>query len=228
MVHLVSGEMCKRPESTGGGSRAAQRRAKKRAREGAPADELPCQRHSAASAETAPAAAAAAASSEWTIPMPSADSDLGEAIELARAQAGTVTGRKYRYGAVLLAEDIVLRASSNRTPFQRSEIHAEMAALKGCARPAGKDVVLVRLAPVKPPSSGADADADDDDELDKQPPTAAAAAAALVPGRTVPGKMLNAKPCATCEAKMTQRGICRVYYTVNARECGVMQLNQAT
>jgi hypothetical protein len=25
---------------------------------------------------------------------------------------------------------------------------------------------------------------------------------------------------------MTERGICRVYYTVNARECGVMQLNK--
>ena len=161
--------------------------------------------------------------------MPSEDSDLGEAIELARAQAGTVTGRKYRYGAVLLADDIVLRASSNRTPFQRAEIHAEMAALKGCARPAGKNVVLVRLAPVKPTSSGAaagDDDDDDDSELDELPTAAAAVAAALVPVHAAPGKMLNAKPCAACEAKMTQRGISRVYYTVNARECGVMQLNK--
>ena len=132
---------------------------------------------------------------------------------------------------MLLADDIVLRASSNRTPFQRSEIHAEMAALKGCARPAGKDVVLVRLAPVKPPSSAGDADDDDDDddgELDDDAPvpTAAAAAAAPVPGQRALGKVLNARPCAACEFKMTQRGICRVYYTANARECVVMQLNK--
>ena len=132
---------------------------------------------------------------------------------------------------MLLADDIVLRASSNRTPFQRSEIHAEMAALKGCARPAGKDVVLVRLAPVKPPSSAGDADDDDDDgELDDDAPapTAAAAAAAAAPvlGQRALGKVLNARPCAACEFKMTQRGICRVYYTANARECVVMQLNK--
>jgi len=131
---------------------------------------------------------------------------------------------------VLLADDIVLRASSNRTPFQRSEIHAEMAALKGCARPAGKDVVLVRLAPVKPPSSTGDADNDDDDgELDDDAPApaaAAAAAAAPVLGQRALGKVLNARPCAACEFKMTQRGICRVYYTANARECVVMQLNK--
>ena len=134
---------------------------------------------------------------------------------------------------MLLADDIVLRASSNRTPFQRSEIHAEMAALKGCARPAGKDVVLVRLAPVKPPSSTGDADDDDDDddgELDDAhahaPTAAAAAAAAPVLGQRALGKVLNARPCAACEFKMTQRGICRVYYTANARECVVMQLNK--
>ena len=131
---------------------------------------------------------------------------------------------------MLLADDIVLRASSNRTPFQRSEIHAEMAALKGCARPAGKDVVLVRLAPVKPPSSTGDADDDDDDgELDDDAPAptaAAAAAAAPVLGQRALGKVLNARPCAACEFKMTQRGICRVYYTANARECVVMQLNK--
>ena len=131
---------------------------------------------------------------------------------------------------MLLADDIVLRASSNRTPFQRSEIHAEMAALKGCARPAGKDVVLVRLAPVKPPSSAGDADDDDDDgELDDDAPAptaAAAAAAAPVLGQRALGKVLNARPCAACEFKMTQRGICRVYYTANARECVVMQLNK--
>ena len=135
---------------------------------------------------------------------------------------------------MLLADDIVLRASSNRTPFQRSEIHAEMAALKGCARPAGKDVVLVRLAPVKPPSSAGDADDDDDDgeqDDDAPGPTAAAsssaaAAAAPVLGQRALGKVLNARPCAACEFKMTQRGICRVYYTANARECVVMQLNK--
>ncbi len=135
---------------------------------------------------------------------------------------------------MLLADDIVLRASSNRTPFQRSEIHAEMAALKGCARPAGKDVVLVRLAPVKPPSSAGDADDDDDDgELDDDAPgptaaasAAASAAAAPVLGERALGKVLNARPCAACEFKMTQRGICRVYYTANARECVVMQLNK--
>ena len=133
---------------------------------------------------------------------------------------------------MLLADDIVLRASSNRTPFQRSEIHAEMAALKGCARPAGKDVVLVRLAPVKPPSSAGDADDDEDDddgELDDDAPAptaAAAAAAAPMLGQRALGKVLHARPCAACELKMTQRGICLVYYTANARECVVMQLNK--
>jgi len=109
-----------------------------------------------------------------------------------------------------------------------------MAALKGCARPAGKDVVLVRLAPVKPPSSAGDADDDDDDgELDDDAPgptaaasAAASAAAAPVLGERALGKVLNARPCAACEFKMTQRGICRVYYTANARECVVMQLNK--
>ena len=195
-----------------GGSRAAQRRAKKRARE-APTDEASADAASEPAASSAPPEsssepAAASALTEWTIPMPAADSDLGEAIELARAQASTISGRKYRYGACLLADDIVLRTSSNKTPFQRAEIHAEMAALKGCPRPAGKDVVLARLAPVKP------APADDDGE-----PGEAAAPA---------GKLLNARPCAACEFKMTQRGIARVFFTLNAREVGVMQLNPAS
>ena len=109
-----------------------------------------------------------------------------------------------------------------------------MAALKGCARPAGKDVVLVRLAPVKPPSSAGDADDDEDDddgELDDDAPAptaAAAAAAAPVLGQRALGKVLNARPCAACEFKMTQRGIARVFFTLNAREVGVMQLNPAS
>ena len=48
--------------------------------------------------------------------MPAADSDLGEAIELARAQAATVTGRKYRYGAALLADDTNPNPSPNPNP----------------------------------------------------------------------------------------------------------------
>ncbi len=136
---------------------------------------------------------------------------------------------------------IVLRASSNKTPFQRDAIHAEMAALKGCPRPEGKDIVLARLAPVKPAGAAAD-----DEELEEGQATAP-------PSRGA--KLLNAKPCSACrgmslvalavagaplgmqrptpgrrctrrcEFKMTKRGICRVYYTINAREIGVMQLN---
>ena len=154
--------------------------------------------------------------------MPSAESDLHEAIELARAQASTITGRKYRYGAVLLADDVVLRVSSNKTPFQRNAIHAEMAALKGCPRPAGKDVCLVRLAPVRP---GAPKDEDEDSDEDKEQWAAAECPKAT---GSAAGKILNAKPCSACELKMTQRGICRVYYTINRGEMGVMQLNPST
>ena len=97
-------------------SRAAERRARKRARddEGAPA--APAPTIDAPLAAPAPRAVVPAAAPstvrEWTMPMPSADSDLHEAIELARVQASTITGRKYRYGAVLLADDVVLRADT--------------------------------------------------------------------------------------------------------------------
>ena len=164
--------------------------------------------------------------------MPAAGSDLEEAVQLATAQAHTITGRKYRYGAVLLADDIVLRASSNKTPFQRDPIHAEMAAIKGCPRPEGKDVVLARLAPVRPEAGRDDDDGSGDDDCRigsrgagtdpfDEPP----AAVAKCKPWSAPGKLLNAKPCAVCEAKMRARGIRRVYYTLNSREMGVMQLN---
>tara|TARA_B110001452_G_scaffold46552_1_gene35597 strand:- start:1085 stop:1798 length:714 start_codon:yes stop_codon:yes gene_type:complete len=227
-------------------SRAAQKRAKKKARD-APDAQPASQRQRTGDettgslpAEPSPAAAVAAPSiaattpTEWTEPMPVAGSDLQEAVQLATAQAHTITGRKYRYGAVLLADDIVLRASSNKTPFQRDPIHAEMAAIKGCPRPEGKDVVLARLAPVRPGAAqtpqddGAQDDGSGDDGdgdshgvgkgLFDAPP-------ALMKPPSVPGKLLNAKPCAACEAKMRARGIRRVYYTVSAREMGVMQLN---
>ena len=225
-------------------SRAAQKRAKKKARD-APDAQPASQRQRTGDettgslpAEPSPAAAVAAPSiaattpTEWTEPMPVAGSDLQEAVQLATAQAHTITGRKYRYGAVLLADDIVLRASSNKTPFQRDPIHAEMAAIKGCPRPEGKDVVLARLAPVRPGAAQADMqddgehhDSGDDGDSHGVGKGLFDAVPALIKPPSAPGKLLNAKPCAACEAKMRARGIRRVYYTVSAREMGVMQLN---
>ena len=170
-----------------GGSRAAQRRERKRAKaSGAAVPEAPsnkCARTqaSACSAAThdepaapavheepvaavainasgAPSAEAGAAPSpqyrEWQIPAPNAANDDGlyEALQIAVDQAATIHGRKYRYGALLIAGDdhVPLKSGSNKKPFLRDNIHAEMSVLKGCPRPAGKDMFIARLVSAPP------------------------------------------------------------------------------
>ena len=156
-----------------GNSRASQRRAKKRARQEEAGDAGPAPVAAVAApappSSALPAAAAApplpppssgeaAAASEdapagafpeWTIEMPAVGTELYDAVQLALSEAQTIVGRKYRYGALLLAGDdhIPLKSGSNKKPFQRDNIHAEMAVLKGCPRPAGKDMMIARLAP---------------------------------------------------------------------------------
>ena len=177
---------------------------------------------------------------EWQIPAPTPQDDDGlfEALQIATEQAATIHGRKYRYGALLIAGDdhVPLKSGSNKKIFQRDEIHAEISVLKGCPRPAGKDMFIARLvrrahtpaaktrgrpcepacdyppcahllcqAPTAPPAEDAD-------------PTMPKAAA---PRR----KLLNARPCANCEAKMVRTGIRRCYFTVNASSVGVLEYN---
>mmetsp|Transcript_7086 Transcript_7086/g.22427 ORF Transcript_7086/g.22427 Transcript_7086/m.22427 type:complete len:234 (-) Transcript_7086:116-817(-) len=224
-----------------GGSRAAQRRERKRAKaSGAAVPEAPsnkCARTqaSACSAAThdepaapavheepvaafainasgAPSAEAGAAPSpqyrEWQIPAPNAANDDGlyEALQIAVDQAATIHGRKYRYGALLIAGDdhVPLKSGSNKKPFLRDNIHAEMSVLKGCPRPAGKDMFIARLAPTAPPAEGA------------------AAPSATPAGRR---KILNAMPCDRCEAKMIRTGIRHCYFTINATTIGVRLYN---
>ena len=181
----------KRPaDGGGGGSRAAQRRARKKAKHAPLSDTRPdaaiasspasAALHTARAPEPAAGsgtvAAASAEASESAFPesvmaIPAAGSELFDALAIALANASQITVRKYRYGAILLAgeDHIPIKSGSNKTPFQRDPIHAEMSALKGCARPAGKDMLLARLAPAKPPrkkkgSGGSDDDDDDDDD----------------------------------------------------------------
>ena len=187
--------------SGGGGSRAAQRRAKKKAKaqDGTtPTASLDDSQQPApmsggcgstglqpkgvacsSSASEVEAAAVVAEGSvgkyrEWRIPMPEPGAELHDALLVALAQAQAIHGRKYRYGAILLSgeDHIPLRSGSNKTPFQRDKIHAEMSALKGYPRPEGKDMLIGRLAPVRPPgrtqacttTSGAHVCSDGDDE----------------------------------------------------------------
>ena len=145
---------------------------------------------------------------EWSIPRPGADSELYDGLSIAITQARAITGRKYRYGATLLAgeDSIPLKSGSNKKVFLRANIHAEMAALKGCVRPAGKDMMLARLAPVAPEGS-------DDEESGRG---------------AAREKLLNARPCSVCEAKMIARGIRHCYFTLNDRELGVLAYNADT
>jgi hypothetical protein len=172
---------------------------------------------------------------EWTLPMPPVGSELYEDLQIAIGEARTIRGRKYRYGALLLAGDdhIPLRAGNNKKPFQRENIHAEASVLKGCARPEGKDMLIARLAPTRESVGtgggaggrehvGYNSDDSDDD---------VAAAAAAVQGHAHAseasggGKLLNARPCANCEAKMVRRGIRLCYFTLNATTLGVLEYN---
>ena len=177
--------------------------------------------------------------------MPSAGSELFDAITVAVEQAHSIQGRKYRYGAILIAGDdhIPLKSGSNKKPFQRDNIHAEMSVLKGCPRPEGKDMLIARLAPARPEKrkgSGADRDdsnLDSEDDGDgslllgssihcsvSQPAPSDRLAAG---GANALGKLLNARPCANCEAKMAARGIRRCFFTLpGGKNLGVLEYNR--
>ena len=180
--------------------------------------------------------------------MPKPDSELHDAITLALTEANTIVGRKYRYGALLLAgeDHIPMKSGSNKKPFQRDNIHAEMSVLKGCARPEGKDMLIARLAPSRSSSgkaggnkAGALSDSDELDDVDdggvpmvaQRDSSSAAASHGLGGcgsdggGISGKGKVLNARPCARCEAKMVQRGVRRCYFTLNATTIGVLEYN---
>ena len=235
-------------------SRAAQRRARKRARLAgvepatapappAAATEPPTEASSIVEPTTASSSAAAASAVPaapappryYEQPIPSADSDLYDALRLAVEQANTITGRKYRYGATLIAGDdaIPLRVGSNKKPFQRGNIHAEIAALKGCARPRGKDMIVARLAPVRKASDDSDDDACG--HVCPPPSTATRVIAAGSPAApagkgdpprlSAPCKVLNARPCARCEARMIQKGVRRCYFTLSDTRLGILEYN---
>ena len=166
---------------------------------------------------------------EWELPLPT-DGPLYDTMLLAVSQASTITGRKYRYGAILMAgeDHIPMKSGSNKTPFQRDAIHAEMSVLKGCPRPEGKDMMI---APARARQAHRHQDRrqrrrgrrqrDDRDALRVPPPEL----------KDVPtkrdgyGKILNARPCARCESKMVERGVRRCYFTVNGTTLGVLEYN---
>ena len=201
-------------------SRAAERRARKRQRDGIappaaePPPTAPTAESPAAAASSADAEPAAAASHrEWELPLPSPSDELFDGFSQALSAARLITGRKYRYGATVCAGDdhIPVKLGSNKKIFNRDEIHAEMAALKGCERPAGKDILLVRLAPTRPDRRDEN-DGDDDDAEAKR--------------RKAPAeKLLNARPCEVCERKMVARGIRRCYFTLSSTALGVLAYN---
>ena len=130
---------------------------------------------------------------EWQIEAPDKESELWDSLQIAVAQAATIHGRKYRYGALLIAGDdhVPMRSGSNKKPFMRDNIHAEMSVLKGCSRPAGKDMLIARLAPTAPVASV-------DDE------GAVGVRTLLAAGKPRQPKILNARPCENCEAKMVR------------------------
>ena len=201
-------------------SRAAERRARKRQRDGIappaaePPPTAPTAEPPAAAASSADAEPAAAASHpDLDLPLPSPSDELFDGFSQALSAARLITGRKYRYGATVCAGDdhIPVKLGSNKKIFNRDEIHAEMAALKGCERPAGKDILLVRLAPTRPDRRDED-DGDDDDAEAKR--------------RKAPAeKLLNARPCEVCERKMVARGIRRCYFTLSSTALGVLAYN---
>jgi hypothetical protein len=160
---------------------------------------------------------------EWRIPMPAPGAELHDALLVALEQAQSIHGRKYRYGAILLSgeDHIPLRSGSNKTPFQRDKIHAEMSALKGYPRPEGKDMLIGRLAPVRPPgrmhacmgSDGVGACSDDDGSDEGEPriqsgskPAIHGAESSRTGADRFGGKILNARPCNRCEARMAAKG----------------------
>jgi hypothetical protein len=202
-------------------SRAAERRARKRQRDGIapPATEPPpataTAEPPAAAASSADAEPAPASHREWELPLPSPSDELFDGFSQALSAARLITGRKYRYGATVCAGDdhIPVKLGSNKKIFNRDEIHAEMAALKGCERPAGKDILLVRLAPTRPDRRD---DGDDDDDDDD-----AGAKRRKAPAE----KLLNARPCEVCERKMVARGIRRCYFTLSSTALGVLAYN---
>ena len=257
------------PSTQQGGSRAAKRRAAKRARVEPPVEatedvrlaqqprieDVPAWPGDGRQRLVDPEPVAAvpcdevgSASSyrEWQMPLPSVDDDLFEPLQIATAEAATIKGRKYRYGALLLAgEDCIpLKSGSNKKPFMRDNIHAEMSVLKGCARPAGKDMMIARLAPTATArsSSGAGGRGEDTEDSDSDEEGAGVRACngrhgSTGEARSAPpaavttanphefGKLLNARPCARCEGKMVARGIRRCYFTINARSIGVLEYN---
>ena len=175
--------------------------------------------------------------------MPPPGSELHDALQVALGNAALIHGRKYRYGAILLSgeDHIPLRSGSNKTLFQRDKIHAEMSALKGFARPAGKDMLIGRLAPVRPPghrarpASGA-GDTDDDDDSDDGCVAEAGRAAGATDDSflqrssssssgSAAAKILNARPCDRCEARMVAKGIRRCFFTLNRTSIGVIEYN---
>ena len=183
--------------------------------------------------------------------MPPVGSELRDAMQLALSQAETIVSRKYRYGAILMAgeDHIPLKSGSNKKIYQRDDIHAEASVLKGCARPEGKDMMVARLAPSRASAPGVggkrkggalkrfDSDDDDDDDgrggggcgLDYEVAmgvcSAAAADAPATTSGASAGKILNARPCAKCEAKMVARGVRRCYFTLNRDQLGVLEYN---
>ncbi|KAL1518861.1 hypothetical protein AB1Y20_003138 [Prymnesium parvum] len=209
-----------------GGSRASLRREKRKAK--ANGDAHPPKRVKACEVDGAPSLPAAAAvvleraravdsaasplssAREWQIPTPTPDTDdaLLAALHMAVEQAATIHGRKYRYGALLIAgeDHVPLKSGSNKKPFLRDNIHAEMSVLKGCPRPAGKDMLIARLAPCAP-EPGRDSESE---------------SFSSKPERR---KILNARPCERCEAKMVSKGIRRCYFTINASSIGVLEYN---
>ena len=256
------------PQSGHGGSRAAQRRAKKKAKmqhdDSTCADVGSATNHQmvghspsaeaigrSVAAEGATPASSSAPSAgtsvhvdeesnsvgagnrryrEWQIPMPDPGSELHDALQVALSQASTIHGRKYRYGAILLSgEDFIpLRSGSNKTIFQRDKIHAEMSALKGFDRPAGKDMLIGRLAPVRPPATrlpGAGDETSEDSDADRSAPAASANDEHAPSRGAIEGKVLNARPCDRCEARMVAKGIRRCYFTVNRTSMGVLEYN---
>ena len=261
------------PMERPGGSRAAQRRQKKRAKSGcgpgggpcsanasAPVVPIPSHQASASGAAVEPmlpaaplpagsltmvpprppreedgASASSGSYREWMMEFPDKGDALHDALKIALEQAASIQGRKYRYGALLLAgEDLIpIKSGSNKKPFMRDNIHAEMSVLKGCDRPRGKDMLIARVAPSKRTRPDVEDDESDVEESDVDriklegthtgdflcPPARAAA------DLSVYGKVLNARPCPRCEAKMVARGVRRCLFTINSRSLGVLEYN---
>lgn len=170
--------------------------------------------------------------------VPTEGDALFDSLQIALAQAATIQGRKYRYGALLLAGDdlIPMKSGSNKKPYLRDNIHAEMSVLKGCDRPRGKDMLIARLAPAKRARPSGEEEEEDDDNAEDGASGLKRAEAAITaaPSSSLAGaggglggfgKMLNARPCARCEFKMVERGVRRCYFTLPRGKVGVLEYN---